>query len=349
MISRNGAGMMQSNQRVLGITNARRPYSCAECSKNFKTRSDLIWHAEVCLIEAFENEALSVLSDVSAVRPRLGMGVMKNVAPVGITVKSFDPQPRQQWIKMKVGSNSDRPNLVPVTNDIKPNEFDREITYSEPQTIEGPGGIQLMVTVEKEKDNDPGPPVLDPEVTEVQLEQTETEEEANPDELEDYTPLTPAFTGMHQNPPQVIGALANANDDPYKPKMECPTCGLILYRHNFATHYRIHTGELPFACAYCPKRFRTTSSLKVHTRAHTGEKPYNCPTCSYATITKRNLDRHVYHHHVKTPIIKGPVTRRSRYRETEEMDWIDISQTNYAKDDHHYQDPQPMEEASLLC
>lgn len=27
--------------------------------------------------------------------------------------------------------------------------------------------------------------------------------------------------------PQVIGALANANDDPYKPKMECPTCGLV--------------------------------------------------------------------------------------------------------------------------
>lgn len=81
------------------------------------------------------------------------------------------------------------------------------------------------------------------------------------------------------NRPHVIGALANANDDPYKPKMECPTCGLVssrpapfkyafavdlniplrfqvLYRHNFSTHYRIHTGELPFYCEFCPKRFR---------------------------------------------------------------------------------------------
>ena len=65
---------------------------------------------------------------------------------------------------------------------------------------------------------------------------------------------------------KVLGALANADDDPFKPKMECPTCGLVLYRHNFSTHYRIHTGEMPFQCNYCDKRFRTTSALKVFTK-----------------------------------------------------------------------------------
>ena len=39
-------------------------------------------------------------------------------------------------------------------------------------------------------------------------------------------------------------------------KMDCPTCGLRLYRHNFSAHYRIHTGELPYPCRYCDKRFR---------------------------------------------------------------------------------------------
>lgn len=66
---------------------------------------------------------------------------------------------------------------------------------------------------------------------------------------------------------KVIGALANADDDTFRPKMECPTCGLVLYRHNFSTHYRIHTGEMPFSCHYCLKRFRTTSALKVHIRS----------------------------------------------------------------------------------
>ncbi|TKR64563.1 hypothetical protein L596_025073 [Steinernema carpocapsae] len=103
-----------------------------------------------------------------------------------------------------------------------------------------------------------------------------------------------------------------------KPKMECPTCGLILYRHNFSTHYRIHTGEMPFSCEYCSKRFRTTSSLKVHIRAHTGEKPYQCPKCTYACITKRNLDRHIQNNHEKNNGEMpegGPRYRRSRYRD----------------------------------
>uniref|UniRef100_A0AC34QMN1 C2H2-type domain-containing protein n=1 Tax=Panagrolaimus sp. JU765 TaxID=591449 RepID=A0AC34QMN1_9BILA len=82
-------------------------------------------------------------------------------------------------------------------------------------------------------------------------------------------------------------------------KIECPCCGLILFKHNFRTHYRIHSGELPFDCPTCKRKFRTTSALKVHVRSHTGERPYSCLLCSYATITKRNLDRHVFNNHVK--------------------------------------------------
>uniref|UniRef100_A0A5S6QG60 C2H2-type domain-containing protein n=1 Tax=Trichuris muris TaxID=70415 RepID=A0A5S6QG60_TRIMR len=84
-----------------------------------------------------------------------------------------------------------------------------------------------------------------------------------------------------------------------RPKMACPSCGLRLYRHNFATHFRTHTGELPFPCTFCDKRFRTTSALTVHTRCHTGERPYVCSMCGYRCITKRNLDRHYHNNHIR--------------------------------------------------
>uniref|UniRef100_A0AC34EZ96 C2H2-type domain-containing protein n=1 Tax=Panagrolaimus sp. ES5 TaxID=591445 RepID=A0AC34EZ96_9BILA len=101
-------------------------------------------------------------------------------------------------------------------------------------------------------------------------------------------------------------------------RMECPYCGLLLFKHNFRAHHRIHTGELPYSCTICKKDFRTSSALKVHRRSHTGEKPYTCMICPYATITKRNLDRHIYNNHVKEreSIAKRNLVKvkRSRYR-----------------------------------
>ncbi|KAI3409804.1 hypothetical protein GPALN_006179 [Globodera pallida] len=81
-------------------------------------------------------------------------------------------------------------------------------------------------------------------------------------------------------------------------KVECPVCGKCLFRHNLQVHYRIHTGELPFPCAFCLKRFRTSSARRVHHRSHTGEKPYPCTFCEYACTTKRNLERHVHNRHM---------------------------------------------------
>uniref|UniRef100_A0A914XVR9 C2H2-type domain-containing protein n=1 Tax=Panagrolaimus superbus TaxID=310955 RepID=A0A914XVR9_9BILA len=110
----------------------------------------------------------------------------------------------------------------------------------------------------------------------------------------------------------------DSSSDRSQTRMECPYCGLLLFKHNFRAHHRIHTGELPYSCTICKKAFRTSSALKVHRRSHTGEKPYTCMICPYATITKRNLDRHIYNNHVKEreSIAKRNLVKvkRSRYR-----------------------------------
>ncbi|KHJ82894.1 zinc finger, C2H2 type, partial [Oesophagostomum dentatum] len=226
------------------------------------------------------------------------------------------------------GAAENRRKETPAKEDVY---HPKLITYSsknddisQAQTIEGPNGLKVMVSVEG-NENTEAPPTLsaegspNPELVEGETNTSELdgtwEESDNGDHLHESSEDREMEPGTSFNPiktPHVIGALANAVDDPYKPKMECPTCGLVLYRHNFSTHYRIHTGELPFFCEFCPKRFRTSSSLKVHVRAHTGEKPYICPMCGYSTITKRNLDRHIENHHVRLGGSRGPATRKSR-------------------------------------
>lgn len=45
---------------------------------------------------------------------------------------------------------------------------------------------------------------------------------------------------------------------------------------------RQHTGEKPFACQICDRRFARSDKLAIHMRTHTGEKPYVCSICGRA-------------------------------------------------------------------
>lgn len=310
-----------------------RHFLCNECKKYFRNKRDFYWHTEDCLLEAFEREVAQSSSRATEEEDEeMEEHDDEWDVPSSTVGNMIEPRKMEQH---------DHRGIIETASPRKKSKHIDSMTISSPSTsrsnqrnseeiISGIRGHKIIVSVEPQTeevypsdedgdDDDSEPPILVSQVDQNEHKYGNEEENAdnNPEDDDDDDDEEADSFGDEQPPipyipsGKVIGAMANPEDGS-KPKMECPTCALVLYRHNFAAHFRIHTGEQPYGCDFCGKRFRTTSSLKVHKRSHTGEKPYPCPDCDYRTITKRNLDRHIVNHHIRTSAIKGPIMRRSR-------------------------------------
>lgn len=74
-----------------------------------------------------------------------------------------------------------------------------------------------------------------------------------------------------------------------------PGCnGVFLDKNKLRRHIIIHTGEKPYKCDICGKRFGLEFNMKIHRRIHSGEKPYSCkyPGCNRGFNQKTNLAVH---------------------------------------------------------
>ncbi|XP_052132840.1 zinc finger protein 436-like, partial [Frankliniella occidentalis] len=70
---------------------------------------------------------------------------------------------------------------------------------------------------------------------------------------------------------------------------------------NFARHQGVHTGERPFECKICKRRFSLNIQLNRHRRVHTGERPYECKTCKRRFARKMTLVSHMRLHTGERP------------------------------------------------
>lgn len=88
----------------------------------------------------------------------------------------------------------------------------------------------------------------------------------------------------------------HSGDKPFK----CHRCGKRFPSEpSYHEHLAKHAGDKPYKCELCPKQFNHKTDLRRHMCLHTGQKPYACDHCGKGFIRKDHMLKHAETHQRK--------------------------------------------------
>ncbi|XP_034233323.1 zinc finger protein 354A-like isoform X11 [Thrips palmi] len=77
----------------------------------------------------------------------------------------------------------------------------------------------------------------------------------------------------------------------------CHVCSKMMKPQKLRAHLRIHSGEKPYECKVCNRKFGQTSNLRNHmSTIHSEEKPHECSICGKKFKVMKNLKAHLEFH-----------------------------------------------------
>ena len=94
----------------------------------------------------------------------------------------------------------------------------------------------------------------------------------------------------------VSATSSSLNGTPSNVRMGMPS-SLISSNPLLSSNTSSNSSKLRHECSYCGKRFPTPSKLQRHSLSHTGEKPFSCNVCMKKFSQMAHLRNHLRHAH----------------------------------------------------